>query len=297
MYAARGVHPEKRRSRGGGVLQQFTVSDGARIAFEDSGSGRPLVLLHGLMAHSGFFAQQRELAADFRLIAVDLRSHGKSESDGTPPTVERLAADVAELVEGLELEEAVGVGWSLGASVLWHVLSGHAGERFSASVVVDMTPRVLNEGEWDLGLSVETCEARRVAIRDDFKNFAVAAGQAMFAQPLTAEKKAIAHWAADEFARNDASDIGALWASLIREDYREALAAIRQPTLVIHGAHSQLYGSGTAEHIVSALPQARSVQFDRSGHAPHMEQPELFNRLVRDFAASLPRVREPQATA
>jgi hypothetical protein len=43
------------------VLRQFTASDGARIAFRDSGSGRPLVLLHGLMAHSGFFAAQHEL--------------------------------------------------------------------------------------------------------------------------------------------------------------------------------------------------------------------------------------------
>jgi pimeloyl-ACP methyl ester carboxylesterase len=249
------------------------------------------------MAHSGFFAQQRELASDFRRIAVDLRSHGNSNSNGTPPTVERLASDVTELVEALELEEAVGVGWSLGASVLWHVLGGGAGDHFAGAVVVDMTPRVLNDGEWGLGLPVETCEARRVAIADDFQSFAVAAAQAMFAQPLADGKKELAEWAAGEFARNDPSEIGALWASLVGEDYREALPGIRQPTLVIHGAQSQLYGSGTAEHLVSTLPQARSVRFDRSGHAPHMEEPELFNRLVRDFAASLPRVREPQATA
>jgi pimeloyl-ACP methyl ester carboxylesterase len=278
-------------------LQHFTVSDGARIAYEDSGSGRPLILLHGLMAHSGFFAQQRELAADYRLIAVDLRGHGKSKANGAPPTVERLAADVAELVQGLGLEDAIGIGWSLGASVLWRVLSGPAGVYFSGAVIVDMTPRVLNEGEWDLGLSSETCEARRIAIRDDFENFAVNAGQAIFAQPVADGKRDLADWAGGEFARNDASAMGALWASLVGEDFRAALGRIGQPTLVIHGAHSQLYGSGTAEHIVSALPNARAVQFDRSGHAPHMEQPELFNRLVRDFAASLPRVREPHATA
>jgi pimeloyl-ACP methyl ester carboxylesterase len=278
-------------------LQHFTVSDGAHIAFQESGSGRPIVLLHGLMAHSGFFSEQRELAANFRLIAVDLRGHGKSKADGTPSTVERLAADVAELAQGLGLEDAIGVGWSLGASVLWHVLSGPAASCFSGAVIVDMTPRVLNDGEWDLGLSSEACEARRIAIRDDFPNFAVAAGQAIFAQPLVDGKKDLADWAGDEFARNEASAIGALWESLVQKDLRAALAAIRQPTLVIHGAHSQLYGSDTAEHIVSALPDARAVQFDRSGHAPHMEQPELFNRLVRDFAASLPRVTETQATA
>jgi pimeloyl-ACP methyl ester carboxylesterase len=278
-------------------LQHFATSDGARIAYEEAGSGRPLVLLHGLMAHSGFFAQQRELAADFRLIAVDLRGHGRSRAGGTPPTVERVAEDIVELVQALGLENAVGIGWSLGASVLWHVLRGPAAARFSGAVIVDMTPRVLNEGDWNLGLSAEVCEARRTAIRDDFPAFAAAAGQAMFAQPVADDKKELAGWAGDEFARNDATAIAALWASLMRDDLRGALGGIGQPTLVIHGAHSQLYGSGTADHIVTALPNARAVRFERSGHAPHMEQPELFNRLVRDFAASLPRVREPHATA
>jgi pimeloyl-ACP methyl ester carboxylesterase len=44
------------------------------------------------------------------------------------------------------------------------------------------------------------------------------------------------------------------------------------------------------------LPNAEAVQFDRSGHSPHLEQPDLFNRTVRQFAARLKRVREPQAT-
>jgi pimeloyl-ACP methyl ester carboxylesterase len=42
---------------------------------------------------------------------------------------------------------------------------------------------------------------------------------------------------------------------------------------------------------VDALPSASTIEFDRSGHAPHLEQPELFNRTVRDFAAMLPPVQ------
>jgi pimeloyl-[acyl-carrier protein] methyl ester esterase len=74
------------------------------------------------------------------------------------------------------------------------------------------------------------------------------------------------------------------------------LGRIAQPTLVVHGANSHLYGSDTADHLVAALPNAEAVQFDRSGHSPHLEQPDLFNRTVRQFAARLKRVREPQAT-
>jgi pimeloyl-[acyl-carrier protein] methyl ester esterase len=246
------------------------------------------------MANRGFFSAQRPLASDFRLISIDLRGHGDSGGTDSPPTIRRLAADVAELADRLDLEEAIGLGWSLGASVLWHVLAGPAAPRFAAAVVVDMTPRVLNDGAWSLGLSREVCEARAASIVEDYPGFTAGAGSAIFAQPLGPEGRTMAEWAAAEFARNDPHVTAALWASLVGEDARPLLGRIRQPTLVVHGANSHLYGSDTADHLVAALPNAEAVQFDRSGHSPHLEQPDLFNDTIRKFAARLPRVREPQ---
>lgn len=280
----------------GGALNQFMSSDGARIAYTDTGSGTPIVLLHGLMAHGGFFRYQAPLAGTHRLIAVDLRGHGASAGGGTP-TVERLAADVAELVESLGLDGAIGVGWSLGATVLWHVLAGAAGPRFAGAVVIDMTARVRNDAEWDLGLSPEACEARTAAIRDDFEGFALGAGQGIFAQPLADEQRALADWASGEFARSDGAGIAAIWESLVRQDMRALLSSIRHPTLIVHGAQSSLYGDETADHLVAALPQASAVRFDRSGHAPHLEQPDLFNRTLSDFADRLSRARTTEKTA
>jgi pimeloyl-[acyl-carrier protein] methyl ester esterase len=268
-------------------LQGFTASDGTRIAYRDTGSGAPIVLLHGLMAHGGFFEGQAGLAEDFRIIAIDLRGHGASPSNGAAPTVERMAADVAELAEALDLQGAIGVGWSLGATVLWHVLAGPAASRFAGAVVVDMTARVRNDEEWDLGLSPEACEARSIAIRDDYEAFALSAGQAIFAQPVAAGHRALADWAAQEFARNDAGAMAAVWQSLIRQDVRALLERIQHPTLIVHGAQSSLYGDDTADHLVAALPRARAVRFEASGHAPHLEEPELFNATLRDFAAGL----------
>lgn len=272
-------------------MRHFTASDGARIAYSDEGEGRPLVLLHGLMADAGFFERQRDLADAFRLVAVDLRGHGESPAGPVPPTIERLAGDVAELARALGLEGAVGIGWSLGAAVLWRVLAGPESSRFAGAVVIDMTPRVLNDEGWDLGLSRETCEARSQAIREDFPAFAAAAGQAIFAAP-----GAEADRAAEAFAANDPGAIGALWQSLVEEDFRPLLPAIRQPTLVVHGAQSHLYGADTAGHLVAALPNARSITFESSGHAPHLEQPDLFNAALREFAAHLPPVRQREAT-
>jgi pimeloyl-ACP methyl ester carboxylesterase len=278
------------------LLRHFTTSDGARIAFDEDGSGRPLVLLHGLMANRTFFRDQAPLAGHFRMINVDLRGHGESRGGDERPSIARLAADVAELADHLDLEGAIGLGWSLGATLLWHLLAGPAGPRFDAAVVVDMTPRVRNDGDWTLGLSREVCEARGRAIDEDYAGFTASAGAAIFAQPLDERSRALAAWAAAEFARNDPAVTSALWQSLVEEDARPLLAGIRQPTLVVHGANSHLYGSDTADYLVEALPRADAVQFDRSGHSPHLEQPETFNRAITEFAAKLPRVREPQAT-
>jgi pimeloyl-[acyl-carrier protein] methyl ester esterase len=273
-------------------LEFFTASDGARIAYRDEGRGTPLVLLHGLMAHGGFFREQVTLAERFRLINVDLRGHGASGRPGERPTVEQIASDVAGLAEALDLRGAIGVGWSLGATILWHVLAGPAAGRFAGAVVVDMTARVLNDAEWDLGLSAEACEARATAIRDDYPSFAAAAGQAIFADPSGDGTKALAEYASAEFARNDPVTIAALWASLVRQDVRALLRGIRHPTLIVHGARSSLYGDDTADHLVAALPEARAVRFDRSGHAPHLEEPALFNRTVQDFAEQVSRTTQ-----
>jgi pimeloyl-[acyl-carrier protein] methyl ester esterase len=276
------------------VLPHITAHDGASIFYRDEGAGRPVVLLHGMMAHGGFFQGQKALTASFRVVSIDLRGHGLSRSGTHELSVERLSQDVAELVEQLDLEAAVGIGWSLGASILWRLLSGATGRRFAGAVIVDMTPKVLNEGGWELGLSPELCQARRQAMAEDFEAFAQAAGSAIFAQPVRQEHQALAAWAGTEFARNEPAAINAIWNSLVEEDLRPVLPRIAQPTVVVHGAHSQLYGSATAQHLVAALPDARAIPFPSSGHAPHLEEPERFNALVRDFAASLPPVFQTQ---
>jgi pimeloyl-[acyl-carrier protein] methyl ester esterase len=248
------------------------------------------------MAHGGFWSAQQPLADDFRLIAPDLRGHGGSRAEPSSVTVERLVRDTEELAEALDLQGAIVVGWSLGAAVAWPLLAGRASARFAGSVVVDMTPKVMNEDGWTLGLSPDLVEARAAAFRDGFATFAEAAGTAILAPPVVDGKAELAVWAGSEFARNDNRAMSALWASLAQEDYRSLLAGISQPTLIIRGAHSYLYGPETAGYLERALPNARIAEFANSGHAPNLEEPELFNSTIRDFAAGLAPAREAQNT-
>lgn len=269
-------------------MPHFITRDGARIAYSDTGAGRPLLFLHGLMAHGGFFREQEALAARHRLIRLDLRGHGGSGVGQDQLDLVRLAEDVAELAAALDLEAALGIGWSLGAPILWEVLTGAQRHRFAGAVVIDMTAKVLNGSDWDLGLTAEACAARDAAIAGDFDSFSRNAGRAIFTQPIGPDRAVLAEWSADAFAANDPATIAAIWSSLVDADFRPLLGRIAVPTLILHGANSQLYGSETAAFLEEAIADASVVRFARSGHAPHLEEPDLFNRIIADFAEGLP---------
>jgi pimeloyl-ACP methyl ester carboxylesterase len=97
--------------------------DGARIAYETAGSGRPLVLLHG-----GFQQDRRDwrragyvdrLAGTFRLVLIDLRGHGESDHPTTPEaySAEAVCGDVTAVLDAEGIDRARVWGFSLGASV------------------------------------------------------------------------------------------------------------------------------------------------------------------------------------
>ncbi|RKN50973.1 alpha/beta fold hydrolase [Micromonospora endolithica] len=91
---------------------------GLRLWYEEHGSGRPLVLLHGGYGATGTFAPiLPALAAHHRVIAVDLQGHGRTADVGRPLRYESMADDVAALIGHLGLTGADVLGYSLGGGV------------------------------------------------------------------------------------------------------------------------------------------------------------------------------------
>jgi pimeloyl-ACP methyl ester carboxylesterase len=98
------------------------------IAYEDHGSGEPLVLLHGGIGAGGQFAPiLPALTAERRVITVDLAGHGRTPDTGRPLQPELLADDVAALIAHLRLERADVAGYSLGGLVALRLAIQHPG--------------------------------------------------------------------------------------------------------------------------------------------------------------------------
>lgn len=269
--------------------EQITLADGTGLHYADYGSGAPVLLVHGWAASGAFFdALAQALAQDVRVIIPDLRAHGETAAGESALTIDRLADDMAELIAALDLKHVVVLGWSMGAMVLWRLIARHGDERLAGMIVEDMSPRVLNNGDWSLGMSnglddVASDRAVR-SMRSNWPAYARAFTPRIFARNRASSDPDMIAWSLNRIQTLDPEAMASLWISLTEQDLRQELPAITVPTLVTYGECSDAYGPETSRYLVETLPNAWTKGFARSGHAPHMEEAEEFARAVLEFA-------------
>lgn len=270
-------------------MPSYDPGDGHRLHYEDAGSGRPIVLLHGWACHAGYFAPQLDaLAGRFRLIAPDLRGHRHSHRPGDRPDLAVLADDLKALLDRLAPAAPLLVGWSMGALVAFELVERHGGGALAGLAVLDMTPRVVNDAGWRLGLlggyGPAQAEKARELIRRDWRCWVDTFLPSVFAAGRPPDP-ALLDWIGREMAGCDAETMAALWQAITAADYRAAVPRIAVPTLVLRGAESRLYGPETAAWLGRAIPGSEVAAVPDAGHAPQLERPAAVNRLLATFAA------------
>lgn len=231
----------------------YATVNGARIYYEDYGSGAPLVVLHG---NGGSIAQLR-FQIDFfraqrRVIAIDSRGHGRSELATRRLTYDQIADDVASLLAALHAEPVDVIGWSDGGIValilaLHHPSSVHA----LAISGANLTPGGL--AVTDLaGMRKDLAEARaKLAAGDKSKDWALSAQllDMMLTQP---------HLTPADLHR------------------------ISAPVLVLAGEHDLIPEVHT-RLIAASLEHSRLHIFAGASHAALLEKPDEFNQTVAAF--------------
>lgn len=264
----------------------ITLRDGVRMAFSDTGQGPVILLVHGWAVNRDFFADlAQRLQSEFRVIAPDLRGHGLTPAGDGPLSIEKLAGDMAELIDALELDHVVALGWSMGASVLWNMIEARGTDGLAGLIIEDMSPRVLNDADWSLGmqrgLDAQMNRELKSDIRADWPAVASVFSPRMFARDYVI-KDDIAGLL-EQMRENDSEAMASLWASMTEADFRPGLPSLSIPTCVMHGACSQTYSPETSRFLVNTMPRAERISFARSGHAPHLEEPDAFANAVAGF--------------
>lgn len=271
-------------------MQKIATINGEKIAYSDVGKGQPIVCVHGWAMHKGMFSKLADsISAQFRIISLDLPGHGDSKSTLDPYTIERAGDALFALCSKLDLKNIIALGWSMGAHVWWDLIARHGEQRLAGLVIEDMSPKVYNTSTWKRGTlngrTLDGIEEMLVEMQQDWTTFSYRFVPRIFAKGLGGKWAKIAERTMRDTLKNNPEIMADYWRSMAGQDFRSLLPKLTIPTLIAHGRLSQLYGKNVATYLQDNIPHSDLIGFAQSGHAPHLEQPELFTEMLANFAA------------
>lgn len=210
----------------------LNANDGTKLFVQDWGSGPPIVLLSPWTLNSDIWGTHIAAltARGFRCVALDRRGHGRSDIPTGGYDLDTLADDVASVIEQLDLQQAILVAYSMGASEAVRYLERHGSSRISRLVLcAPGTPFLLRtEGNPD-GIPISAAEAQFSAVAHDFPKW-IADNEAPFFAPDTIPETRA--WIKSMMM---SVPLPVVLATLIAPDLRSAVSKINLPTLIIQG--------------------------------------------------------------
>lgn len=262
----------------------YAPINGIRMAYFQRGAAcdTALLLIHGFpLDHRLWDAQLRGLSTEARVVAPDLRGHGKSGLTPGPLTMAGHADDLAALLDHLGIGKAIVAGLSMGGYVAFAFWRRHRA-RVQALALLDTRAEadsaVARAGRD--AAAVKAQQAGAAAIADEMLPRLL--GPASLAHPKIA---AVAQRMMAE--QPVAGIVGALAGLRDREDSRPTLATITVPTLVVVGEHDVITPPADAAAMAAGIPGARLVIIPGAGHLSPIENPRAVNAALRSLIRSV----------
>jgi pimeloyl-ACP methyl ester carboxylesterase len=249
------------------------------IAWDEAGSGPPLILVHGITEdRHAWDTVVPELSPAFRCVRLDLRNHGES-SDADDGTALAMAGDVAEVVAAAGIDEPpLVVGHSLGAMV--------------ATIYAAQAPvRGIVNVDQSLHLSEFAAAVQPLAPLLRGPEFADTLPAAFGSLDGIGLPPDVVRYLEDKHRNARQEVVLAVWDLVLDSPPAELdalvdgfAAGVRAPYLAIHGADP---GTGYADWLAARIPGARVEAWGTGGHYPHLADPARFAARVRDFASEV----------
>jgi pimeloyl-ACP methyl ester carboxylesterase len=267
------------------MTRTHELPDGVVLAYDDLGTGRPVVLLHGMSMSRRWFARNvGPLAERFRVVNVDLRSHGDSPIADGGNTVAQHARDVKHLIDALALEAPVLVGWSMGTMVVWDLIRQFGTVGLGGHVNVSQGPSDLIRDDWPLGaFPLDGLLELLAGAQTDYAAVMDEVIPLMYMDDVSPADRA---WMLAECVKVGPNAGTCTILNQSVQDYRDVVGSHDLPTLLTWGRDEKLISVANGEW-VAERQQAPLVLFERSGHCPMWEEAERFNQVVGDWIASL----------
>ena len=261
----------------------------AEIHYEDHGSGKPVVLIHGWPLSGRAWESQVPalIAAGYRVITYDRRGFGKSSQPWSGYDYNTFAADLHGLVVELNLMDATLVGFSMGGGEVARYIGIHGTERIAKAVFAGAVPPYLYKSADNAegGLDDATINGFKAGVMADRMAFLDGFTTGFF----SSNGKLMVSEAQREYARDIAafaSPKGTLDCieAVSTTDVRADLAKFKLPTLVIHGDSDAIVPfevSGARTH--KAIPGSQLCVVKGAPHGFNLSHAGEFNKVLLDF--------------
>jgi len=215
------------------------TSDGTRIHFRDWGAGRPIVFVApwGLCSDWWDIPVIKLSERGWRCVSFDRRGHARSDDSCRGYDFDTLADDIAAVLDGLDLQNAVLVGHSMGGAEVVRYLTRHRGHRVTKAVLIaPTTPLTIKTDDNPGGAPREALEKFREALRDDLPRRAVEGAPDFFGVPKNSVSTQTMDWWCRMFVdRVSIKVLTEMHKVMTETDFRPELRTIQTPTLILQG--------------------------------------------------------------
>jgi pimeloyl-ACP methyl ester carboxylesterase len=276
---------------------ELTLASGESITVQAAGSGRPVLMIHGLGgSHHDWDDAVETLAGHHRVHRFDLLGHGARAVTTREPSLQEMASDVAHVIEGLRLERPLLVGHSMGALVVLKYLQDHGAAQIAGVCLIDQSPRITNDEHWRLGLfgslTRTQLQGTLKRLRGDFVDtiateFIAKLAPLKHAGSPDALLGRLARWLVAKLAGHCGADrVVSMLESLAEADFRDVIEQLRVPTMVVLGGASPHYGNlPLGQYYRDALPDGTVRLYQKAAHSPHRQEADRFAADLAAFAA------------
>lgn len=256
-----------------------TKVNNVELAYDDVGSGPAIVLVHGYPFNRTMWDEQLAALRDkYRVIRLDLRGHGESESSEGPAPMNLMAQDISALLDQLGISRAVIGGLSMGGYV---VLAFH--KLFPARVEKLLLADTRAQAETEENKKVRAEQAQKILAEGMGGIADMMLPKLLAPETVSKRPEVVKRVRAMMLQTKPEGAASALGGMAVREDHTDRLSEIKVPTLILVGREDAITPVADSEKMHAAIAGSRFLVIENAGHVSNIEQPEQFNKALIDF--------------
>lgn len=246
--------------------------------------GRPLLFVHGFGCSQEMWRHVTpRFVEDYQVVLLDQVGSGQSDLSAFEPgkydSLHGYADDLLEVVQSLDLTNAIVVGHSVGSMIAVLAATRDA-SRLGALVLVGPSPRYVNTDDYVGGFGQAAMDSMLDSLDADYLGWSSTMAPVVMGnadQPeLTAEL-------ADSFCRYDPAIARHFARVMFLSDNRRDLSRVALPTLVVQCTDDAISPVAVGEYVHEAIPGSKYVLMSATGHCPNLSHPDELADRIQEF--------------